>query len=147
MEEKRIIEIAGVKLEVDMRYAKTIDTYSIGQNIKVLKKKYSDSYESYPGIIVGFDNFKELPTIIIAYLVRDYGKAGIEFLYLNSQSKDAEICTMVEDEIPFVKEDILHLLDSEIAKKEMEVNDIKIKKAYFLEHFGRHFIKSQQETL
>lgn len=141
MDEKRIIDIAGVKLEVDMRYAKTIDTYSIGQNVKVLKKKYSDSYESFPGIIVGFDNFKELPTIVIAYLVTEYNKTGIEFLYLNSQSKDAEICPMVNDEIPFAKEDILRRLDSEIEKKEMEVNDIKVKKAYFIEHFGRHFSK------
>lgn len=45
MEEyKKIVEINGIKMEVDMRHAKTIDTYKIGDRVKVLVKQYSDTY-------------------------------------------------------------------------------------------------------
>ena len=36
MEEKRIVEIDGVKIEVDLRTAKRIDTFAVGDNVKVL---------------------------------------------------------------------------------------------------------------
>lgn len=35
---KRIIEIDGVKIEVDLRTAKRIDTYRVGDNVKILNK-------------------------------------------------------------------------------------------------------------
>lgn len=80
-DEKKIIEIGGVKLELDMRTGKTtqIDTFKVGDNVKVLIKEY-DSYKSYAGVIVGFDNFKERPTIIVAYLKMGYSEADIKFI-------------------------------------------------------------------
>ena len=35
MEEKRIIDINGMKMEVDLRTAKRIDTFKVGDNVKV----------------------------------------------------------------------------------------------------------------
>lgn len=64
---KRVIEINGVKLEVDMRYAKRVDELRVGSKVKVLNKEYS-SYKVYPGVIVGFEEFDNLPTIVVAYL-------------------------------------------------------------------------------
>jgi hypothetical protein len=34
-ENKRIVEIDGVKIEVDLRSAKRIDTFRVGDNVKV----------------------------------------------------------------------------------------------------------------
>jgi len=34
-------------MEVDLSQAKVVDQYKIGDNVKVLKKEYSDSYKSY----------------------------------------------------------------------------------------------------
>ena len=62
MEEKRIIEIDGVKIEVDMRTAKRIDTFKVGDNVKVLCKS-GDDFKVRPGVIIDFCNFKEKPTI------------------------------------------------------------------------------------
>ena len=42
MEEKRIVEIDGVKIEVDLRTAKRIDTFAVGDNVKVLCKEYNN---------------------------------------------------------------------------------------------------------
>ena len=58
MENKRIIEINGVKLEVDMSTAKKIDEYRVGDNVKVLKKDYSGNYDVLAGVIVEFVNLK-----------------------------------------------------------------------------------------
>ena len=80
---KRVVEINGVKMEVDLRSATTqeVNTYKVGDQVKVLIKDYS-SWKDYPGTIVGFDNFKQRPTIIIAYLERY--NSDIRFAYFNS---------------------------------------------------------------
>ena len=122
MEDKRIIEINGVKLEVDLRNALNVESYKIGDNVKVLIEEYNNNFKSYPGVIIGFDNFKKLPTILIAYLVTDYSSAKIEFEYFNSKTEKVEICPASKNEIPFEKSKVLELLDSQIIKAEESVN-------------------------
>ena len=136
--EKRIVEINGVKLEVDLSTARVVDNYKVGDNVKVLIKKY-DGYESKPGVIVGFDEFKNLPTIVIAYLDTGYDKAEINFVYLNAQTKDCEICPMLEREMPFDKARVLDMFNRNIGKCEQALIDAKNKKAYFLAEFGTYF--------
>ena len=63
---KETVEINGVKFEVDMDTAKRIDTFKVGDNVLLLDKRYNSS-EIYTGVILGFYNFKELPTIQVAY--------------------------------------------------------------------------------
>src|ERR1700684_4370243 len=108
--ETQIIEINGVKLEIDLRHAKKINNFKIGDNIKVLIKEYSD-YKNYPGAIVGFDQFENLPTIIICYCKIEYSNASINFAYINANSKDIEICHMHETEKLIDKHRIIDMLD------------------------------------
>lgn len=135
---KRIIEVAGVKLEVDLREAKTIEGYKVGDNIKVLVKKYSNDYESYPGVIVGFDQFEKLPTIIIAYLESGYDP-DLKFVYLNNQTKDTEITHAQPEEIVLEKDNVISKFDKEVEKREAEIRDIKKKKDYFVKYFNQYF--------
>ena len=37
---KKIVEIDGIKLEIDMRTAKRIDQFKVGDKVKILVKKY-----------------------------------------------------------------------------------------------------------
>jgi ribosomal protein L19 len=90
--QKTIVEINGVKLEVDLRTAKTVEEYRVGDTVKLLKKEYGDSYKSYAGMIVGFDPFISLPTIIVAYIDQSYSGVDIKFDYLNAKSEGVEIC-------------------------------------------------------
>ena len=136
--EKRIVEINGVKLEVDLSTAKVVENYRVGDNVKVLIKKYNN-YESNAGVIVGFDEFKNLPTIVIAYLDIGYERAEINFVYLNAQTKDCEICPMLERELPFDKARVLDMFNRNIEKCEQTLTDAKNKKAYFLAEFGTYF--------
>ena len=139
MEEKRIIEVNGVKLEVDLRSAKVVDSYRVGDNVKVLVKKYSDSYESHVGVIVGFDNFPSRPTIVIAYLESSYTESVIKFLYLNKDSKDVEVCQMLRDENIICKSDVVSRFDKMILDKEKEIEKFKTQREYFLTNFEKHF--------
>ena len=52
MSEKKIVEVNGIKLEVSLTTDKRIDEYKIGDNVKILMKRYSGAFDSYPGIIV-----------------------------------------------------------------------------------------------
>jgi len=141
--ETTIIEINGIKMEVDLRTAKKIETYKIGDNVKVLIKEYSN-YASYPGVIIGFDGFAQLPTITVCYLKTGYN-AEVKFIYVNSQTTDIEIVHMTDAdkmELNLAPEQ----LDREILKKEAEIADLKAKKSYFLENFNRHLAPVELHT-
>lgn len=137
--DKKIIEVNGVKMEVDLRQCRVIENYRCGMPVKVLRKKYGNDFISSPGMIVGFDNFQARPTIIIAYLQVEYGSVELGFIYFNSDTKDIEICPMNPKDFPLKKSDAVSYFDREIAKKEAELEEIKSKKNYFLSEFGKTF--------
>lgn len=141
----RTVEINGVKLEVDLRTARKVESYKVGDQVKVLVKEYS-KYTPYPGVIVGFDDFEKLPTITVAYLKVDYSGAKVEFVYLNSENDEdkAEIAPY-HDDILVDKQRVLDLIDRDIEKKFQEMGDLQAKRAYFERNFGRYF--SQFEAL
>lgn len=135
---KRIIEINGVKLEVDMRSARRIDEFRVGDNVKVLDNRDGKNLVR-SGVITDFANFKELPTLIVAtYRPPDYwSKPSVEFIYFNSQIKDIEIVGVSAEETIVSKETIVQKFDDEIAKKRDELNDLIIKRETFVKYFGK----------
>lgn len=137
--EKQIVEINGIKLEIDMRYAKKIEHYKVGDNVKVLIKKYSDSYENFPGVIVGFDQFDKLPTIIVCYVELSYNTAEIKFININANTKEIEIVHMQDHEKHIDKNKAIDLLDRMVLKAESDLSEIMRKRNYFLEKFDQNF--------
>lgn len=134
----KIVEINGVKIEVDLRTCKVIENYKVGDRVKVLIKDYS-GYNSYAGVIIGFDDFQKLPTMIIAYLKQSYSSAEINWVYLNAETKDIEICPANALDKFLDKSHALNLFDKEIAKKELELIEIKNKREYFQKEFASYF--------
>ena len=137
-EQKRIIEVNGVKMEIDLRNAKVVENYKVGDYVKVLIKEYN-SYKSYIGNIIGFDNFEKTPTIVIAYLKNEYSSSTIDFVYYNSTSVDVELTTLNEWDIPLEKSTILENFNKEILKKEQELKEMKKKTDVFERLFGKYF--------
>lgn len=137
---KRIIEINGVKLELDLRQAEVtqIDTFKVGDNVKVLVKSPYSEPKILPGVIVGFDNFRTLPTIIVAYLTVDYNKATIDYAYINDKSETEIVATSAGD-VPFERDRVLELLDRDVAEKEEALKASTRKRALFLSQFGKLF--------
>lgn len=137
--EKTIIEVNGIKLEVDLRTAKRIDTLRVGDRVKVLLKEYSD-YRVYAGTVIGFEPFAILPTVIVAYLKNDYNGPEVKFIYFNAQSKEVEIVKAIDDDqLNIDKATVVQRMDREIEKKLAEVEDMRAKKAYFLENFKAYW--------
>jgi hypothetical protein len=136
MSEKTIIEIGGVKMEVDLRYAKRIDHITVGSRVKILRKTYADSCEVLHGIVIGFEPFKQLPTIVIAAAKIEYSEAKIEFVYYNTNTKDTEVVVSSDDDSAAIdKANFVQQVDREIAKKQNEINELQNRKAYFLAKF------------
>lgn len=139
-EEKRIIEINGIKLEVDLRTAKRIDSFRVGDNVKILIEEYNNKFTPHLGVIIGFDNFQTTPTIIVAYLDVSYNSATIKYAYINSH-KGTELCPINDWDIPYTKTDIVTMLEGEINKAKEALRDLETKKNVFLSTFGKYFEK------
>lgn len=135
----QVIEINGVKLEVDLRHARRVDQLRVGDRVKVLVKNYTD-YKVHAGTIIGFEPFNHLPTIIVAYLDIDYSGTNVKFVHFNSNSKEVEIVKAVDDDqLDISKRDICAWFDRETAKKEQEISELREKKSFFLEKFGAYW--------
>lgn len=141
---KRIVEIGGVKLEVDLRDAKVISNYKVGDRVRVLTKQYGDTFEDNPGVIIGFDEFEKNPSLRIAVLENNYSKAEIKFIVFNKGTKDVEICPCDDFGMLFGRSDILKKLDNEIYNAEEKVEDLKRKKAFFKSHFDQYFKQEEK---
>ena len=142
--ETTVIEINGIKMEVDLRHAQIVhDNIRVGTRVKVLRKQNgygTNEAKVFPGVVVGFEPFKELPTIIVCFLEHDWQSASLQFAYINSQvSEKYEIIVSQDDDLPVSKADVLAKLDREIAKKQDEITDIQLKRDYFLRHFNKYF--------
>lgn len=134
-----IIEVHGVKLEVDLRTARRIDTLQVGSRVKVLTKSYSD-YKVRPGVVVGFEPFKELPTITVAVLDISWTEAKLEFIQFNAKTEGVEIVPAVDnDELEVDRADMHRRLDREIEQKRREIQDLERRKAWFEQNFRAYF--------
>lgn len=144
--ETRIIEINGVKLEVDLRSAKRVDSFKIGDHVKLLIKEYGDTMKVHPGVIVGFDAFESLPTIVIAYMKTAYNDFDLSMAFLNAKSEGMEIVAATDlRPLQFDKAGILDKFDREIQKKTQEVDDLRSKRDFFLARFGAYFKEEMNE--
>lgn len=136
------VEVNGVKLDVDLRYAKRVDTLRVGSKVKLLHK--GDSYSGtkvYPGAVVGFEPFRDLPTIIVCYLKHDYSSnSKLQFAYVNSDTNDKyDIVASIDEELPIQKADVLSQFDRDIEKARAEIKDLELKRQFFLDHFNQYF--------
>jgi len=148
MEQKQttIIEVNGVKLEVDLRTARRIDNLQVGSRVKCLVKHYQE-WKTHAGVVVGFEPFPTKPSIIVAYVESDYSGAGLTFRSFNADTKDFEIIAdLDQNALEVDRANILTLFDREISKKEMELKEVKEKRQFFLDKFRSYFSDAQEET-
>lgn len=137
----RQVEINGVKCEVDTRNARVIESYRVGDRVKLLhKEQYQKEYTVSSGVIVGFEMFEKLPTIVVAYVQKVYSDWKVKFAYLNAQTQNTEITPMTEAETNLLERDeVLQSFDMEILKKRQELDVLERQRAYFLDQFGAMF--------
>lgn len=139
-----IIEVNGVKLEVDLRSAKRIDQLTVGSRVKCLEKSAYSGMKTMPGVIVGFEPFPSLPTIVVAYLEIGYGAPGLKLKTFNAETKDFEVVADLDNNALEIDQgEAVAWFDREADKKRAELREVEQKKVFFLAHFGRYFAETQ----
>lgn len=150
MKESQIVEINGVKLEVDMRTAKRVDTFRVGTRVKLLIK---NSYRSEPtihsGVIIGFEDFKSAPTIVVAYMESAYS-AEIKIANINAYSSTNddtkyEIIADNDNVLLINKTDVLDTFDRQRRELLEKLRENGRKKRLFLSRFGHTFGETRDE--
>ena len=145
MSETTIIEVNGVKMEVDLRHAKVVhENLRVGSKVKILSKAGYSGVQVYAGVIVGFEPFPTLPTIIVAYVDTSYS-GGLKFAHINTKTVEQwEMVPSIDDEIPVEKSDVLARFDRDIDKKRDEVAELERQRDFFLSHFNMYFAKFEK---
>jgi hypothetical protein len=140
-ENKRIVEIDGVKLEVDLRSAKVIDHYKIGDPVRVLHPSSQYSKNSIKaGVIVGFCEFEKNPAIEILELDENYNGVGFSLVTIVSGEENPIQIAPYDRYSGLVSQsDIVTRFDRKIQEKELELADLKLKKDYFINDFAKAF--------
>lgn len=135
----RTIVINGMKVDVDMRTARKIDEFRVGDNVRILHtdKDYNGEVKQKVknGVITDFANFQDLPTIVIAEIASDYTGVDIQFVYYNEKSEGLEITYMSEEEAKISEKGVIELFNHKIEEAQNTLDKIKYKKNFFIKHF------------
>ena len=140
METTKIIEVNGVKMELDARTARVqeVQTFKVGDNVMLLKSSgYGErTTKALPGVIVDFVNFAEKPTIVVAYLTDSY-RPEIQTAYINKDNSD---CALVHtDKMAFDAQYAKQNLIKKVEEREAEFfkakRDLELFKRFFCPAF------------
>lgn len=139
MSDTKIIEINGVKFEVDARTAtmREISTVRVGSKVKILQDN-----EVYHGVVIGFDPFQKSPVVIICYMnakTSYWSSPELKFLYYKHDSKEQVVVSPDDDGPSLEKEAVIVGFDREINKKKREIEELEDKKSYFLRNFASYW--------
>lgn len=131
--------VGAVTIAANRDYAVRAEVLQVGSPVRVLLKPDYGDPEVHTGVIVGFEPFKDRPTIIIAYIKTSYSSASLEMLYFNGNDKQkAEILAAPEDiNIDIERSRVLDWFNSEERKKQAELDEIRAKRQYFDRYFGK----------
>lgn len=151
MSETRVVEINGTKVEVDQRTGSVTEAkLRVGSRVKLLEKNTYSGMTVHPGVIVGFENFPSLPTIIVAYVKTGYSETdGVQFAYINKEKSSADKWEMVasdDDALPIKRAEVLNFFDRAINKEQTTLDDLKARRDFFLRNFSAYFTEQMREA-
>ena len=141
-ENKRVVEINGIKLEVDLREAKVIAHFKVGDPVRVYhpKNDYNRTAEIRVGVIVGFCEFEKTPAIEILEMTEDYGRIDFKTVLIGDGINNyVQIAPYDRYEGLISRADVVTKFDRLIQQKELELADLKLKKEYFIKDFATAF--------
>jgi hypothetical protein len=143
--EKTIIDVNGVRLEVDMRYARRVEELRIGSPVKILTKGTYGGGQVHPGIVVGFEPFKDLPTILVAYVEDSWNAAEVKVVAINSKQENFDLVAAVDLDFAVDKGAIINRFDRQIASKQREIDAIQEQRRYFETNFKAFWAQVARE--
>lgn len=144
-----IVEVNGVKMEIDLRQARVVhQNIRVGTKVKILAKTTYGDPAVYPGVVVGFEPFKDLPTIIVAFVKSTYNSTELGFAYVNAKSADKwDLVPAIDDELPIDRAEVISNFERAILHKRNEITEIEGKRDFFLRHFNEFFVAKESAEL
>lgn len=135
------LSVRGLTFEAPTADRAVARALKVGDRVKVLTKKYDDSYQSHPGVIVAIDAFQALPTIVVMYAEYSYGSAPeLKFLNFNEKSKDVELMRMSEEEaIVGSREEALEQFQRAETDLLQKLEALRERREFFTRRFGVAF--------
>jgi hypothetical protein len=146
-ENTTIIEVNGVKLEVDMRSARRIEEIRIGSPVKVLTKGDYDGGKVYAGVVIGFEPFRELPTILVAYIEDSWSSAEVKVIAINAKQKDYDLVAAADPDFAVDRAAIINRFERKISDKKREIEVIEEQKRYFETNFKAFWQSVQRDEV
>ena len=142
------IEVQGQSFEIEERVARRIETLRIGTPVRVLEKPdYSGKREVYTGVVVGFEPFRDLPTVRVAYFKSDYSAASIQFASFNSQTKDFAMVAAAEGfNATADLEAAKNALNRKVEKAEAALREAQSERDYFSSSIAANWQPIAQEA-
>lgn len=131
--------VGAVTIAANRDAAIRAEVLRVGDAVRVLDKSgYGGGAKVHTGVIVGFEPFKEQPTIVIAYIDEEYTKAEMKMLYFNDKSEKFELLAAQPDtSVEIERSKVLDFFNREEQKKALEIQEIKAKRRYFNKYFGK----------
>jgi hypothetical protein len=134
------LEVAGQKFEFSEPQVTRVETLKLGDTVKILVKEgYPPDRKSvvHPGIVVGFEPFKDLPTVLVAYLDLGYN-GGIKTIAFNAESVDTQMVKAIGDfsrdlNVSVVREKLY----GAVTKAEVALADARHQLELFDERFAK----------
>lgn len=124
-ETTRVITVQGYEMELDLTKTRVFHKYRIGDSISVSVKRFSGELNSYSGIITGFNHFKNLPAIRIAYFETGPSEYKVVFRDINSETTDIEICPTTPGEFRYNARTLLGGMEREVKNMEAKTDELK----------------------
>lgn len=139
-DEKQIIEINGVKLEVDLRHARRIEELRIGSKVKVLDGRgYGGATEVHAGVVVGFEPFPSQPTIIIAYVKGGWNEAKLDLIHYNAKTEKIEIVASLDEDFSVSRDDVFGWFTRERESLRVKMAELDAKEKFFRDRFKTYW--------
>lgn len=129
--------VGAVTIAANRDAAIRAEILQIGDAVRVLSKPDYGESKVHTGVIVGFEPFNDLPTIIVAYIEVSYGSAEMKMLFFNDKAKGFEILAAAPDSnIEIERSRVIDWFASEEKKRLAELDELRAKRAYFEKYFG-----------
>lgn len=141
------IEINGMVLEFDEKMLLKQEI-RVGDNVQVLVKEYN-SYRCYPGVVINLLPFENAPAMEVMYVENNFSSFELQKKVIvhqegaaDQEDKNIKILKMNDTFLPFTKERAIDVMERDIAKKQHELDESKLKLEYFLKYFNTYFINN-----
>lgn len=129
--------VGAITVAASREAAIRAEVLKVGDPVRVLVKASYGDPKVHTGVIVGFEPFKESPTVIVAYIESEWNKAELKILAYGPKTEGVEILAAPEGvNIMIERSRVLEYFDAEEKKKLAEIDELKAKRSYFEKYFG-----------